>query len=79
MLGFGFPHPLTVGAVGGLLHWRFLDLNLHLQARGSLPAPSTSILPDDLCDSNHIWGNFEERSEVLHQVVSEELVLRHGG
>ena len=76
---FGFLLPLTVGAVGGLLDWRFLDLNLHLQARGSLPAASTSILPDDLGDSNHIWGNFEERSEVLHQVVSEELVLRHGG
>lgn len=70
---------LTVGAVGGLLDWRFLDLHLHLQACGSLPAPRASVLPDDLGDADHIWGNFEERSEVLDQVVSEELVLGHGG
>lgn len=69
----------TVGGVGGLLDRRFLDLDLHLQARGSLPAPRAAILPDDTGDSNHVRGDFEERSEVLHQVVSEELVLSHGG
>lgn len=71
--------PRTVGAVGGLLDWRFLDLDLHLQTRGSLPAPRSAILPDDIGDSNHIRGDFEERGEVLHQAVSEELVLSHGG
>lgn len=69
----------TVGGVGGLLDWRLLDLDLHLQARGSLPAPRAAILADDTGDSNHVRGDFEERSEVLHQVVSEELVLSHGG
>ena len=71
--------PLTVGGVGGLLDRRFLDLHLHLQARGSLPAPCASVLPDDAGDSDHIRRNFEERGEVLDQVVSEELFLRHGG
>lgn len=69
----------TVGGVGRLLDWWLLDLDLHLQARGPLPAPRAAVLPDDVGDSNHICGDFEERSEVLHQVFSEELVFSHGG
>lgn len=57
----------------------FLDLHLHLQARGSPPPPRASVLPDDVGDSDHVWGNFEERSEVLNQAVTEELGLGHGG
>lgn len=70
--------PLTAGAVAGLLDWRFLDLHLHRQARGSLPASCSSILPDYLGDSNHVGGNFEESSEVLDQVISKEVLLSHG-
>lgn len=62
-----------------MLDWRFLDLHLHLQASGPLPASGASTLPDDLGDSDHIWGNFEENGEVLDKVISEELVLSHGG
>lgn len=71
--------PRTVGAVGGLLDGRFLDLDLHLQASGSLPTARAAVLPDDVGDSDHVCRNFEECGEVLHQVVSEELVLSHGG
>jgi len=62
-----------------LLYGRLLDLQLHLQAGGPLPAPGASVLPDDVGDADHVCGNFEEYSEVPNQVVSEELGLRHGG
>lgn len=63
-----------------MLNWRFLDLHLHRQAvRGPLPSPRASIPPDDFGDSDHVGGNFEERSEVLDQAVSEELFLSQGG
>jgi len=69
---------LTIGAVGGLLHRRFLDLYLHGHACGSFPAPCPSILPDDLGDADHVGRNFEENGEVLDQVIAKKLILRHG-
>lgn len=69
----------TIGAVGGLLHRRLLDLNLHRQTCGPLPAPRTSILPDDLGDADHAGGNFEEQCKVLDQIITKELFLRNGG
>lgn len=76
---FRFLLPLTVSAVSGLLDWRFLELHLHRQVCGSLPPSCASTLTDDLGDTDHIWGNFEVRSEVADQVISKELFLGHGG
>lgn len=70
---------LTAGGVGGLLNGRRLDLDLHLQTRRSLPATRATVLPDDVCDPDHVGGHLEERGEVPHQVVPEELLLGHGG